>query len=750
MASQLDIPLRGTSLNIVRRCSSHLSAVLESKFGCKATVHGVDFERDPRGPPWRSGTVPEKRFTTTLHGGVELSVWKADLADFEADAVVNAANKRLQHDSGLAKALSIAGGPQIQRESADYIAKRGPLETGDALVLGAGLLRCKKIIHAVGPRLYGNYSKYDFPEAERLLRKVIASILDKVKENRLQSVAIPAISSGLFNFPLPQCADAIVSSVRQYYESASYPGHLPKEILLVNHDERSVAEMERACRQMSASGKSSGGAETSAPPVQPGKVRLTVKKGSIEEQKTDVIVNTTSMDGPQKSGQISKAIFEKGGTEMQQEFYRAHAQRNIKITKGHRLHCKEVFHTVCVERGNDAACQILFDAVLNCLKLAALRKHKSISFPAIGTGNLGFGEDESAQIMSQAVADFTRSYRDEMDVYFVIFQKDASAFKAFDERMSSVRPSASDPGFTQETEHRGGGVGAPTPQISLTGPSNEATHEAERWLSGLLFGSGGAVRICNNFVQHFGERENLQLSHLLQIGVSIEEFFERGRAGLIVSGASVEDVGCACLQVEAMLCSIQGECVAEEERATLTPKNPSFQRKPVDHTSQKFSVTSSDLKKHGLQILKVDEVENSTLERLFALKRKQLGCTDPARIMLQRIPAHFCEMVSRIGFRAEYAPPDEPAFGEGIYFAGKMKKALDVWKVREKEEEYLYFVEAEVLTGRSTPGEPGLILPPAVGENPLVTYDSVSGPDVSVIFSSYQALPRYVITCKTL
>jgi len=73
--------------------------------------------------------------------------------------------------------------------------------------------------------------------------------------------------------------------------------------------------------------------------------------------------------------------------------------------------------------------QILFDAVLECLKLAASRKHKSISFPAIGTGNLGFGEDESAQIMSQAVADFTRSYRDEMDVCFVIFHKDASAFK---------------------------------------------------------------------------------------------------------------------------------------------------------------------------------------------------------------------------------------------------------------------------------------------------------------------------------
>lgn len=72
---------------------------------------------------------------------------------------------------------------------------------------------------------------------------------------------------------------------------------------------------------------------------------------------------------------------------------------------------------------------------------------------------------------------------------------------------------------------------------------------------------------------------------------------------------------------------------------------------------------------------------------------------------------------------------------------------MDVWK--EEKDKYLYFVEADVLRGDSTEGQRGLILPPAKGTDPQVRYDSVSGgSDISVIFSSYQALPRYIITCE--
>lgn len=162
---------------------------------------------------------------------------------------------------------------------------------------------------------------------------------------------------------------------------------------------------------------------------------------------------------------------------------------------------------------------------------------------------------------------------------------------------------------------------------------------------------------------------------------------------------------------------------------------------------------------------------------LFELKKRQLKCFT-TRKMLQLIPAHFCDMVSCIGFQAEIAPPDgnslhaaiwhlqlchslkrdfyqncfelfivEPAHGQGIYFTGTVSKAMDMWT--QTFSKYLYFVEAEVLTGKSTSGKPDLILPPPVGADPLVRYDSVSGgQDISVIFTGYQALPVHIITCE--
>lgn len=89
----------------------------------------------------------------------------------------------------------------------------------------------------------------------------------------------------------------------------------------------------------------------------------------------------------------------------------------------------------------------------------------------------------------------------------------------------------------------------------------------------------------------------------------------------------------------------------------------------------------------------------------------------------------------------------DPKYGEGIYFSSSIGTALELW--REKGEEYLYFVEAEVLLGNSAKGERGFILPPPVGKDPNILCDSVyGGSDVSVIFSGYQALPKYIITCK--
>uniref|UniRef100_A0A3B4YFR7 Poly [ADP-ribose] polymerase 9-like n=1 Tax=Seriola lalandi dorsalis TaxID=1841481 RepID=A0A3B4YFR7_SERLL len=733
MASHLDFPLDGSAFNIVKKCGPALSDVLESKFGCVATIEGVDFERGLTFQQRRPTIVPVKRFAATLRSGVTVSVWKADLTNFQVDAVVNAANTDLEHCGGLAAALSHAGGPQIRKESNDYIKRNGPLKTGDAIISDAWSLPCKKIIHAVGPQLKRNPPRHLVQQAEPQLKRAIRSILARVRDHRLKTVAIPAISSGLFNFPLPLCAEIIVSTVKDYCNYASSGDYLPEEIMLVNNDDPSVQEMERACRHILVS-------------QTPMTYSCLLLIHVFVSSQTDVIVNTASSDRDLSVGQISNALLSKAGSGMQHEIYGSYQKGNIITTKGYHLQCKEVYHTFCTGKG-----QVLYEFKAYW----ASDQHKSIAFPAIGTGALSFSKSEAAQIMSNAVADFACKWKAPtmMEVHFVILHSDNDTFKVVLQKccheitilpykpwVSLVAPEHRDEFHESKP---------PTPQIGLSG-SDETTREAERWLSGFLK-SSGSVTIRNNFILHFGKQEYLQLSRLAQNNIFFEESFKKGQAEITVNG-SHEDVVVAGFQVEAMLCNIQREFVKEEEQDMLlmSTKNVSFERKTmkVDDVSHTFSDRVSEFKKDRLHMTKVqylEKVENPALETLFNLKKKQLQC-HTSRRMFQRIPAQFCGMVSHIGFRTEYAPPADPEYGEGIYFAGTMKNALKVWK--DQNEEYLYFVEAEVLTGNSTPGKPGLILPPAVGKDPLIMYDSVSGgSDVSVIFSSYQALPRYIITC---
>ncbi|XP_036964678.1 protein mono-ADP-ribosyltransferase PARP9 [Acanthopagrus latus] len=764
MLSKLD--LHGHAVEIVRRCgAAALSDVIDSKFGCVATFDGADFAQQKK-----PTVIPEKRFEFTLPAGVTVSVWKADLTNCPVDAVVNAANEDLMHFGGLALALSKAGGPQIQKESQDHISAHGVVKTGNAVVTGAGSLPCKMIIHAVGPCLPAYASQSDLAQAEGLLRKTIYSILDRVKENNLNSVAIPAVSSGLFHYPLPQCADTIVSAVKHYY--GYYSAHRLKEIRFVNHDEPTVKEMLRACQQIlgsqqsmsysqAAGGMSRGDAKTSTTTLQMGNVSLTLKWGQIEEQQTDVIVNTigNKFDRKLNSGVVSSAILKKAGDKLQKEIVSAPATEYVIMTSGQRLRCKEVYHTFCptkvmyASQAQEAAAQeFLLKSVLDCLWLAAGKGHKSIAFPAIGTGALGFSKKEVADIMSEAVTRFAKKSSKKMDVYFVIFPSDVDVFKAFEEKMRTFPQKPSYPSLTPGPEPEGRGdfhrSRGPTPQISLRGPSHEAEREAEQWLRGIFFESSGFYTICNNFILHFGEEEQSQLSRLMEkYSVSIEESFETSRASIIVQGKSAVDVAVAGLQVEAQLINIQKEFVKEEASAIfkMISQDVSFEKKALSDSSYEFSDRMSAFKHMLLRAAKVDRVENAALEKLFEHKKEQLGCFKP-KTMYQRIPAQFIDMVSRVGFHTEFAPPDDPAYGEGIYFASSPKKAMDVWKGPKKG--YLHFVEAEVLTGNSTLGQRDFILPPLVGKDSLKMYDSLSGPEISVIFNGHQALPKYIITCE--
>uniref|UniRef100_A0A3B3RLA1 Macro domain-containing protein n=1 Tax=Paramormyrops kingsleyae TaxID=1676925 RepID=A0A3B3RLA1_9TELE len=148
-----------------------------------------------------------------MPNGLIITVAKADLCKYQADVVVNASNEGLQHIGGLALALLQAAGPQLQDVCDRYRSRNGDLKPGDAIITEAGQLPCQYVIHAVGPR----FSDWDRSTAVRLLRRVVRQALNLVVAKGCRSVAIPAISSGIFGFPLDLCAETIAAVLPPRY-----------------------------------------------------------------------------------------------------------------------------------------------------------------------------------------------------------------------------------------------------------------------------------------------------------------------------------------------------------------------------------------------------------------------------------------------------------------------------------------------------------------------------------------------------
>lgn len=88
---------------------------------------------------------------------------------------------------------------------------------GDILVTESGRLPCKAIIHAVGPR-YRNGNKAD----DDCLHDLVIKCLEATKRKRFSSIAFPAISAGIFGFPVDRSTSLIVKAVKTYLDSASY------------------------------------------------------------------------------------------------------------------------------------------------------------------------------------------------------------------------------------------------------------------------------------------------------------------------------------------------------------------------------------------------------------------------------------------------------------------------------------------------------------------------------------------------
>ena len=136
-----------------------------------------------------------------------------DITKQKTDAIVNAANNSLLGGGGVDGAIHRAGGPQILEECKKIRAKQGGCKTGEAKISPGFKLPAKYIIHTVGPIWNGGRNNED-----KLLANCYINSLKLAVENKIKTIAFPAISTGVYNFPLERATKIAVSEVEKFLE----------------------------------------------------------------------------------------------------------------------------------------------------------------------------------------------------------------------------------------------------------------------------------------------------------------------------------------------------------------------------------------------------------------------------------------------------------------------------------------------------------------------------------------------------
>lgn len=187
-----------------------------------------------RGVYWRNGTggasaccqfgcEPNRLgpgvHTSTMLITVEdcwLQLVQGDITLQEVDAIANAANEQLAGGGGVDGAIHRAAGPTLMEETSREYPDGCP--TGEAVATSAGSLTAQCVFHTVGPVWRGGADG-----EEQLLRGCYRSCLELAVDRELQSVAFPAISTGVFGYPIDLAAEASLDEVRQFLETHRRP-----------------------------------------------------------------------------------------------------------------------------------------------------------------------------------------------------------------------------------------------------------------------------------------------------------------------------------------------------------------------------------------------------------------------------------------------------------------------------------------------------------------------------------------------
>ncbi|XP_020841598.1 LOW QUALITY PROTEIN: protein mono-ADP-ribosyltransferase PARP14-like [Phascolarctos cinereus] len=391
----------------------------------------------------------------TLESGILLTVQEGDLTQFSVDVVVNAANEDLKLFGGLAAELSKAAGPKLQWDCDQIIQEKGKILPGRAVVSAAGQLPCQQVIHAVSPRWKQGHAD----RCVQLLKIAITEIFYLTGFYGHTSIAIPALGSGIFGFPLKECAETIIQSIKENFQDSPNT-HSLKQIHLVDSSEETVKALSKAvknifkdlfpnnnlmpCSQLEGQEtnlrkKAEYGNVLASIQTREG-LSILLMKGDIQDAETDIIVNSISSDPPFNGGELCRAILKKAGPSLQAELNEVGKRLEMKtgsvlLTSGCNLNCIFVLHAVIPvwDNGKGHSQKVMEDIVRECLDTPEILSLTSVTFPAIGTGVATFPKTIFAELILSQVFKFscTRPLKTLKEVHILLQATDIENIKAF-------------------------------------------------------------------------------------------------------------------------------------------------------------------------------------------------------------------------------------------------------------------------------------------------------------------------------
>ncbi|XP_062354386.1 protein mono-ADP-ribosyltransferase PARP14-like [Cinclus cinclus] len=399
-----------------------------------------------------------KLYMQVTMGETVIALYEADLCNYPVDVVVNASNEDLRHTGGLADALSRAAGPALQQECSELVWKLGNLQPGSAVITGAGRLPCKNVIHAVGPR----WNEKESQRCTWLLKKTVKKCLQLAETYNHRSIALPAVSGGIFGFPLDVCTYSIVSSIKKTLEESKGNSSL-KEVHLVGFTRDNIQAFRKAFREVfpdSLPSYRSPHHVSKVPQPRQSKTKcmknfpvittqeglnIVLQTGSIEDATTSIVVVSVGKDLQLDKGPLGKALLSKAGPMLQTGLKkegggRAAEEGSVLKTKGYNLACSVVLHAVVPGWSQkNTPSKVLGDIITKCLEIAEELSLKSITFPAIGTGNLEFPRSVVAKLLFDKVFEFSSKNRVNSleEVHFLLHTKDTANIQEFSDELEN-------------------------------------------------------------------------------------------------------------------------------------------------------------------------------------------------------------------------------------------------------------------------------------------------------------------------